>query len=278
MAVSSPVIDVAGLERALRAPDPPVLLDIRWSLAAGAEHELYRRGHLPEARFVSLDADLADPPGPGGRHPLPSAQRFTEAMRRAGVSDTGEVVCYDAGPGLSAARAWWLLRYFGHNDVRVLDGGYAAWLVAGLAVQTGDVLAAPGGFTARQTRVATLDADDVGDFVASGHLLLDARATERYLGLTEPVDPVAGHIPGAVSAPTSENVRADGMFRDPAALRTRFAQLGVSGSRPTAVYCGSGVTAAHELLALEIAGFSAALYPGSWSHWITDAERPVATS
>jgi thiosulfate/3-mercaptopyruvate sulfurtransferase len=278
MAVSSPLIDVAGLARALREPDPPVLLDIRWSLVAGAEHELYLRGHLPEARFVSLDADLADPPGPGGRHPLPSAQRFTEAMRRAGVSEVDGVVCYDAGPGMSAARAWWLIRYFGHLDVRVLDGGYAAWLAAGLAVQTGDVLPAPGGFTPRQTRVATLDADEIGDFVASGHLLLDARATERYLGLTEPVDPVAGHIPGAVSAPTSGNVRPDGTFGDPAALRTRFGQLGVSESRPTAVYCGSGVTAAHEVLALELAGFSAALYPGSWSHWITDPARPVATS
>jgi len=271
--VPSPLTDVTAV-RAAR----PVLLDVRWALATGPDRASYRAGHIPGARFCDLDAELAGPPGAGGRHPLPSAERFTAAMRGHGVGAATPVVCYDAGPGLSAARAWWLLRYFGHPDVRVLNGGYAAWTAAGLPVETGEPAAPdPGDFTAVPGGAATLDADDVPGFVASGGLLLDARDTERYLGRTEPVDPVAGHIPGAVSAPAGENVADGGRFRDAAALRARFAGLGAAPDRQVAVYCGSGVTAAHEVLALEEAGLSAALYPGSWSHWITDPARPVAT-
>lgn len=278
--MTSPLIDVAELERALSAPQPPVLLDARWSLGTGADalREEYLKGHLPAACFVDLDGDLADPPGAGGRHPLPAAGRFTAAMRRVGVSRTSAVVCYDGGAGMSAARAWWLLRYFGHEDVRVLDGGFAAWARTGRPVETGDTGSAPGDFTAREPTVPTLSAAEIPGWIAAGRLLLDARDRERYLGLTEPVDPVAGHIPGAVSGPTSENVRPDGTFRDPADLVRRFAGLGVSDGRDTAVYCGSGVTATHEILALEIAGIRALLYPGSWSHWVTDPGRPVETA
>jgi thiosulfate/3-mercaptopyruvate sulfurtransferase len=275
--MTTPLIDANTVYEALGGVRPPVLLDVRWSLATGSEPERYRAAHLPGARFADLDADLADPPGPGGRHPLPSAERFTALARRLGISADTPVVCYDAGPGLSAARAWWLLRYYGYPDVRLLNGGYAAWTAAGLPTETGTVTADHGDFTATAGHMGTVEADGVPAFVASGGLLLDARATERYLGRTEPVDPVAGHIPGAVSAPTTANTGDDGLFHAPGELRDRFAALGAGPPRPVAVYCGSGVTAAHQVLALEAAGFTAALYPGSWSHWITDPGRGVAT-
>ena len=275
--MASPLIDVTELAAALAGDRPPVLLDVRWALATGPDRARYLQGHLPGARFADLDAELAGPPGDGGRHPLPSADRFAAAMRAHGVRAATPVVCYDAGPGLSAARAWWLLRHFGHADVRVLDGGYTAWTAAGHPVETGEVTAAPGDFAASDSRTDTLDAGAVPDFVASGGLLLDARDAPRFRGETEPVDPVAGHIPGAVSAPTGENVTADGRFRTPADLRDRFTALGAAPDRRVAVYCGSGVTAAHQVLALEAAGLTAALYPGSWSHWITDPGRAVAT-
>ncbi|KWX10651.1 hypothetical protein TR74_02340, partial [Carbonactinospora thermoautotrophica] len=200
---------------------------------------------------------------------------FQAAMRRCGVRDQADVVVYDEADSTAAARAWWLLRYFGHERVRVLDGGYRAWVAAGQPVETHEPQPAPGDFTARPGHLPVLDADDVPDFTRDG-VLLDARAAERYRGEVEPVDPVAGHIPGAVSAPTLENVRPDGRFRDPAELRARFAALGVTPDTPVGAYCGSGVTAAHEVLALRLAGYEAALYPGSWSHWITDPNRPVA--
>ncbi|MFC5834813.1 sulfurtransferase [Nonomuraea insulae] len=273
----TPLIDVPTLRHALDGPRPPIPLDVRWALATGPDRAGYEKGHLPGARFVDMDADLADPPGAGGRHPLPAAERFTQAMRRAGVSNDTPVVCYDAGPALSAARAWWLLRHFGHADVRILDGGYAAWVAAALPVTTGDVTVPLGDFAVSASRAATIEAGDVLGFAGSGGLLLDARDTERYLGRTEPVDPIAGHIPGAVSAPTTENTTTSGTFHDPSALRDRFTALGASDDRRIAVYCGSGVTAAHQIAALEAAGYQAALYPGSWSHWITDPSRPVAT-
>ena len=273
--MSSPLIDAAELSRLLATDAPPAVLDARWSLGAGPGRPDYEAGHLPAARFVDMDVDLADPPGAGGRHPLPDPDRFAAAMRAAGVSNGRTVVVYDADNSTAAARAWWLLRRFGHRDVRVLDGGLAAWLRAGLPLETAAPGPADGDFTLGAPTIGALEVDDVLAFTATG-LLLDARDRERYLGLVEPVDPVAGHIPGAASAPTRENVRADGTFVDAAGLRDRFAGLGVAEGRPVAVYCGSGVTAAHEVLALEIAGFRAALYPGSWSHWITDESRPVS--
>ena len=196
-------------------------------------------------------------------------------MRRAGVTNASTVVVYDAGGGLSAARAWWLLRYFGHAGSRLLDGGLAAWTAAGLPVSTAQPSVDPGDFIARPGGMPVLDAEAASRMARAG-VLLDARAAERYRGEVEPVDPVAGHIPGARSAPTAGNLAADGRFLDPEALRGRFTAIGVNDG-PVGAYCGSGVTAAHEVLALELAGVTAALYPGSWSEWVSDPTRPVAT-
>jgi thiosulfate/3-mercaptopyruvate sulfurtransferase len=275
---AGPLTDVGALARALAGPVPPVLLDVRWRLGGPPGIDAYRAGHLPRAVFVDLDADLAAEPGPAGRHPLPSAGRFQEAMRRAGVSTGSTVVVYDETDATSAARAWWLLRYFGHRDCHVLDGGFRAWRAAGGQVSTREC-AAPGrgDFTARPGHMPVLDADAAASLARRGHLL-DARARERYRGEREPIDPVAGHIPGAVSAPTTANVGADGRFLPAAGLRARFAALGAAGrDGMVGVYCGSGVTAAHEVLALELAGYRASLYAGSWSNWVADPARPVAT-
>jgi len=288
--VSAPVLiqvpELAGL-LAVTAQDPAdrlaalrrlTLLDVRWRLGGPPGRELYAAAHIPGAAFVDLDADLAAPPGAGGRHPMPAAADFERAMRRSGVSDERPVVVYDDADSTAAARAWWLLRYFGHPSVLVLDGGFRAWTAAGYPVDPPSQAyhGAIGDFTARPGHLGLLDADGAASVARSG-LLLDARAGERYRGEAEHVDPVAGHIPGAVSAPTAENVNQDGTFRSPAALAARFAALGAGGDRPVAAYCGSGVTAAHEVLALTLAGLPAALYVGSWSNWITDPTRPVAT-
>ena len=279
----------------LASLDAVTVLDVRWQLGGPPQRSRYEEGHVPGAAFVDLDHDLAGPHGPGGaggRHPMPAASAFAAAMRRAGVRDDRPVVVYDAADSTAAARAWWLLRYFGHSSVQVLDGGYRAWTAAGHPVESGESANDPGDFTARPGSLGLLDASGAVAVARSG-VLLDARAGERYRGETEPVDPVAGHIPGAVSAPTSENVRADGTFKPPADLAARFASLGAgvgAGTGATAagevdagaraavgVYCGSGVTAAHEVLALALAGIPASLYVGSWSDWITDPSRPIAT-
>ena len=277
---ASPLIDCAELAELLASDEPPALLDVRFVLSVDAGtptgRDAYEAGHLFEAQFVDLDADLADPPGERGRHPLPSPQRFDAAMRRVGVRMDRPVIVYDQGSGTAAARAWWLLTHHGHEDVRVLDGGYDGWVAAGgnttalvQSVESGDFVAAPG-------RRSVLAAEDAAELARTG-MLLDARAPERYRGEVEPIDPVAGHIPGAVNAPTSDNVREDGTWRSREELRERFAKIGVDGAAGVGAYCGSGVTAAHEVLALEIAGYDAALYPGSWSEWTADPERPVAT-
>jgi thiosulfate/3-mercaptopyruvate sulfurtransferase len=254
----------------------PVILDVRWRLGGPPGLDSYRQGHLPGAVFVDLDRDLAGPPGVAGRHPLPRTAAFQAAMRAAGVGQDRHVVVYDDRDSTIAARAWWTLRYYGHPRVRVLDGGYRGWLSAGLPVTTAEPAPAPGDFTARPGHMPVLDADAAGAMARSG-LLLDARAGERYRGEKEPVDPVAGHIPGAVSAPTLGNLGADGTFRDAAELAARFSALGARPDREVGAYCGSGVTAAHEILALALAGVPAALYVGSWSNWVADPGRPVAT-
>ncbi len=277
------LIGARDLAAALSGPRPPVVLDVRWRLGGPPGIDGYRAGHVPGAVFADLDHDLAGAPGgPGGRHPLPAAPDFEAAMRRAGISPGTDVVVYDDADATAAARAWWTLRYFGHPAVGVLDGGYRAWTDAGLPVSIATPAPEPGTFTARPGGMPVLDAAAAAALARSG-ILLDARAGERYRGETEPVDPVAGHIPGAVSAPTAGNVGPDGRFLSPAALRERFAPLGVAfgGDGPGAgvigAYCGSGVTAAHEVLALALAGRPAALYPGSWSGWVADPARPVAT-
>jgi thiosulfate/3-mercaptopyruvate sulfurtransferase len=272
-----PLISVAELAAALRQAPGPAVLDVRWRLGGPPGAESYRAGHIPGAVFADLDRDLAGPPGgAGGRHPLPGAAAFQAAMRRAGISPDRPVVVYDDADAMAAARAWWTLRYFGHGDVRVLDGGYRAWTAAGEPVTAAAAGPAPGTFTAVPGGMPALDAAGAARLARSG-VLLDARAGERYRGEHEPVDPVAGHIPGAVSAPAAANVRADGTFRPAAELRERFAALGLPGAGEAGAYCGSGVTAAHEVLALALAGIPAALYVGSWSGWVADAARPVAS-
>jgi thiosulfate/3-mercaptopyruvate sulfurtransferase len=273
------LINVETLARALAGPDRPAVLDVRWRVGGPPGLGDYLASHLPGAAFVDLDRDLAGPPGTGGRHPLPEAGAFQAAMRRAGVGDGRAVVVYDEDDSLAAARAWWTLRYYGHEQVRVLDGGYRVWVAAGQPVVGGPGAVTAGDFTARPGHLPLLGADGAAALARAGRLL-DARAAERYRGEVEPIDPVAGHIPGAVSVPTAGNVTASGHFRSAAQLRERFAALGVvadPGSAAAGAYCGSGVTAAHEVLALDIAGIPAALYVGSWSHWVTDPAHPIAT-
>lgn len=273
-------ISASQLVTELADANPPVLLDVRWQLstakAAGAPpfdgRAEYAAGHLPGAVFVDLDRELASAPGAGGRHPLPDVAVFGAAMRRAGVSSGRPVVVYDGGQGWAAARAWWLLRWTGHPNVRVLDGGLPAWE----APLSTDVPApTEGDFTPKPGAAGLLDADGAAALARSG-VLLDARAGERYRGEVEPIDPVGGHIPGAVSAPTTDNVAPDGRFLPAEELRARFKTLGATEDDQVGVYCGSGVSGAHEVLALAVAGIPAALYVGSWSEWSSDPGRPVA--
>ena len=255
-----------------------VLLDVRWALGDDGGRERYLEAHLPGAVFVDLETDLADPPSAAeGRHPLPSLQRLQESARRWGIRRNDAVVVYDASGGLAAARAWWLLRWGGLADVCLLDGGLAAWLRAGGPVEPGDVVPAPGDVTLVGGGMPVLTIDDAAALPASGGVLLDARAGERYRGEVEPVDPRAGHVPGAISAPTTANLAADGTFLRTTELVDRFVALGVGPSKTVGVYCGSGVTAAHEVAALAAAGIEAALWPGSWSQWAADPSRPAAT-
>ncbi|MFC3574893.1 sulfurtransferase [Streptomyces yaanensis] len=274
------IISASELASDLAGPQPPTLLDVRWQLtaatAAGAApfdgRAAYAGGHIPGAVFVDLDAELAGPPGPAGRHPLPDTERFGAAMRAAGVTADRPVVVYDGGQGWAAARAWWMLRWTGHPDVRVLDGGLTAW---DGPLTSGTEESAPGDFQPVPGALPLLDADGAAALARTG-LLLDARAGERYRGEVEPIDPVGGHIPGAMSAPTAENVTENGLFLPAGELADRFKALGATEGTEVGVYCGSGVSAAHEVLALTIAGIPAALYVGSWSEWSADGSRPVA--
>jgi len=280
--MTGPLVDVTTLATELDAatePDldrRPALLDVRWRLGGPPGRDDYLAGHLPGAVFADLDRDLAGPPGPGGRHPLPDPAAAEQALRRLGVRDGRPVVAYDESDGSVAARAWWLLRWLGHQDVRVLDGGLRAWRNAGLPLETGAVEPEPGDLTARPGGMPELDAAGAARVARTGRLL-DARAVERYRGETEPVDPVAGRVPGAISAPSTGNVTDDGHFLLADVLRERYAAVGVEPGVAVGAYCGSGVTAAQTVLALELAGIGAALYAGSWSEWVTDPTRPVAT-
>ncbi|KAA1395336.1 sulfurtransferase [Aeromicrobium ginsengisoli] len=252
-----------------------VLLDVRWKLGGPPGRDDYLAGHLPGAVFVGLDTELAAHGEPqDGRHPLPSVESLQAAARRWGIGDGDAVVAYDDSGNLAAARAWWLLRWAGFDDVRLLDGGLSAWVASGGALETDDVVPEPGDVTLDGGHLPTIDIDGAASYAG---VLLDARAGERYTGETEPIDPQAGHIPGAVSAPTTDNLDDTGHFRTVTELRRRFEALGVRDGVDVAAYCGSGVTAAHEVAALAIAGFDAALYPGSWSQWSNHDDRPVAT-
>ncbi|MGB3762889.1 MAG: sulfurtransferase [Ornithinimicrobium sp.] len=287
--VGGPLVEPSELAALLAQPDAqarPVVLDVRWSLGRGVEGNRaeYEAGHVPGAAFVDLETALAGHPrdsGVGGRHPLPRLYAATEALRRAGVRMDRPVVAYDGATSLSAARAWWVLQYFGKDNVRVLNGGYAAWCSAGLPTDSGpggepkdgDVELRPGGREAPT-------ADDLTAYLdAPGGRLVDARAPERYRGDVEPMDPIAGHIPGAVNIPTLSALAADGRF-NPQALQALLSQEGIDPHAPTALYCGSGVQAAHLALALEVVDpyrRPPAVYVGSWSDWVSDEQRPVAT-
>lgn len=274
MAPVPPVVDAAWV----RGHPDVVLADVRWtpSAASGPRSDgraVHAAGHLPGAVFVDLDRDLAgEPSAAAGRHPLPSPERFAEAMSRLGIDDDDVVVAYDADVGAIAARLVWMLRATG-RAAALLDGGLAAW---DGPIETGEVARPPARFTARPwpgDRLA--DADEVARVAAAPEsLVIDARARERYLGEVEPIDARAGHVPGAVSLPFAGNVDG-GRFRPVDELRTRFAEAAAADD--VVVYCGSGVTACHDVLALERAGIQARLYPGSWSAWSSDPARPVAT-
>ena len=301
----SALIGPEQLQQELRS-GAPLLLDVRWTLA-GSDRAGYLAGHLPGAVFCDLDADLAGPPGSGGRHPLPERRELAASFARLGVRPATSVVVYDGGVAAAAARAWWCLRWIGHQDVRVLDGGLPAWQAAGGPLETGDMppqAAAPARAASTPdpsipphtgakgapaavsteppshigTRSSTMPTRTAEDIVAGhGGVLLDARAPERFRGEAEPIDPVAGHIPGARSLPTARLLDSEGRYLPGTALRELFAEAGAVGEQPVAAYCGSGITAAQLVLAAHEAGIEAALYPGSWSHWITDPDRPVAT-
>jgi thiosulfate/3-mercaptopyruvate sulfurtransferase len=268
------LISADELRKALSDTDSRVhLLDVRWALGDPDGPQHYLAGHIPGAVFVDLETELAAPPAPArGRHPLPELAHLQKCARSWGLRSGEPVVVYDATGGLAAARAWWLLRWVGVADVRILDGGLPAWVRSGGELATGgEPDPVPGDVELTSGNLPTTDADGAASWDG---LLLDARAGERYRGEVEPVDPRAGHIPGAVNAPTAENLTADGTFKTATELRARFAALGPG---PVAVYCGSGVTAAHQIAALAVAGIDATLYPGSWSQWCNDPKRPVAT-
>lgn len=276
--MSGPVIDVPGLQELLASGTSVVLLDVRWELGSTDGRKQYQRGHIPGAVYVDLEKELAAPAGKGagGRHPLPDPEDFDRTARGWGISRGDTVVAYDAVGGTSAARAWWLLRHAGLESVFLLDGGVVAWHRAGLALEGGSVEPVPGDAALSWGKMPVLEMWDVPTVLAGGRLL-DARARERYRGTREPVDPKAGHIPGAVSAPAADTLTAEGTFRAPEELHASFEALGVRADKPLAVYCGSGVTAAHQVAALELAGYRAALYPGSWSQWSATKGSPVAT-
>jgi thiosulfate/3-mercaptopyruvate sulfurtransferase len=251
------------------------VLDVRYRLGGPPGAAEFAAGHVPGAAYVDLETELSDPPADPvddrGRHPLPSSERFIDAMQRAGVGLEDRVVVYDDWQGRAACRAWWLLRHHGHHDVRVLDGGWAAWVAAGGEVETGTREPARGDFHGSPGSMPVVVDHDLLDVA----VLVDARAPERYRGETEPVDPVAGRVPGAVNVDTVRNLDNHGHFRAERELRRLYADVGATPGADVAVYCGSGVTATHDVLALEIAGVHAALYAPGWSGWSADPDRPV---
>lgn len=252
------------------------VLDVRYRLDRPDGRPEYLEAHIPGAVYVDLETELSRHGRPDeGRHPLPSAPQLQEAARRWGVNDGDTVVVYDDARSLGASRAWWLLKRSGLDDVRVLDGGLSAWRSAGLPLADGDVTVPAGAVTLREIEEPVLTIDEAAALPASG-VLLDVRARERYRGDVEPIDPHAGHIPGAVNLPTTEYMDGE-RFRDAAALRALFAAAGVQPGTPAAAYCGSGVTAAQAAFAAERAGLRLRLFPGSWSQWSNTPGRPIAT-
>jgi thiosulfate/3-mercaptopyruvate sulfurtransferase len=265
-----------------RLGDPSVRpIDVRWYLTERARGRAeYDAAHIPGAIFMDVDDDLAAPRGQGpGRHPLPPADAFARAAGRAGIGPDTHVIAYDSSGGAHAARLWWLLRYFGHQRVSLLDGGWPAWHAAGYPTDADLPVIAPATFVAAPNTAMVVDAAAVDALRRDPRaLILDARLTERFEGQVEPVDPQPGHIPGARSAPYPGNLRDDGRMKRADDLRERYLALGADSAEPIVCYCGSGVTAAHTIFALHLAGRTdALLYEGSWSDWSSDPTRPVAT-
>jgi thiosulfate/3-mercaptopyruvate sulfurtransferase len=258
-----------------------VLLDCRFDLAnPGWGEQVFLEGHLPGAQYAHLDRDLSGPVGPTtGRHPLPGPERLASRARSWGIGRDTQVVAYDQGNGMFAARAWWLLRWLGHERVAVLDGGLLAWSAAGGELTREIVTRAPGDLVARPDDARVVDADFVLGALAAGVIRLsDARAADRFAGHNETIDPVAGHVPGALNHPFARNLDERGRFLPAAELRRRWLEtLGGRAAHEHVAMCGSGVSACHNLLALEHAGLHGSrLYAGSWSEWIRDSSRPVA--
>lgn len=271
-----PLISARELAALLNRGATVRLLDVRWRLDRPDGRAEYLEGHLPGAVYVDLDHELASHGRPeDGRHPLPTRDALERAARRWGLRDGDTVVAYDDAGGLAAARAWWLLSHAGVADVRVLDGGLSAWTREGLPLEAGDVEPEPGDVVLHDVTEGVAGIDDAAAWPGRG-VLLDVRAAERYRGEVEPLDPIAGHIPGAVNLPIS-TLLADGLLRSPDELRAAFEAAGATPGTPVAAYCGSGITAAHAALAGVVAGIDVTVYPGSWSQWSNTPGRPVAT-
>ncbi|MFJ4176177.1 sulfurtransferase [Microbacterium sp. NPDC089696] len=271
----SDLLTATELHDLLNGATPVRLIDVRWRLDRPDGRAEYLSGHLPGAVYVSLDTELASHGAPSdGRHPLPTTAALEAAARRWGVNAGDVVVAYDDAKGTAAARAWWLLRQ-GGVDVRVLEGGVRSWTAAGYTLDTDDVAAESGDVTLGEIGGDALTIDEAAVFPESG-VLLDVRAGERYRGETEPLDPVAGHIPGARNVPTMLHLEQNGSLKDPDVIRATFADAGVTSTTSVAAYCGSGVTAAHTALILHEIGIDAKVFPGSWSQWSNTPGRPVA--
>ena len=256
-----------------------IVFDCRSSLMdEAAGKRAYDDAHIPGAHFAHLSEDLSGPiePGVTGRHPLPAKDAFVATLEKRGVNNRASVVAYDDANGAFAARLWWMLRWVGHEDVRVLDGGFTAWQAASLPTETSTPALIPAKFTPANPISKTIAADNI---INCGHFIIDARDQERFDGKVEPIDPIAGHIPGAHCLPFVQNLTDTLCFKSSSELQARFIDAGIDSGTQTACYCGSGVTAAHNILALVHAGYpEPILYPGSWSEWITNTDRPIATN
>ncbi len=271
----NPLISANELTTLLQGEASPVLLDVRWVLGKNDGAQQYAAGHIPGAIFVDLETQLSGTVGEHtGRHPLPLPADFEAAARSWGINPDSRVVAYDDSGALAAARAWWLLRHAGFENVQVLDGGLEAWKQADGPMSDGIEEAAPGTVMLSWGRMPVVE---FGELESLTGVLIDSRATARYLGIEEPIDPVAGHIPGALNRPTTDNLDAQARFHTPEHLQASFTKFGAQ-QPGSAAYCGSGITAAHQVLAAASAGIELGLYPGSWSEYCSYPQAPVATS
>ena len=275
---------ISAHELALHTADPDwIVVDCRHDLATpAAGRQAYDAGHIPDAQFAHLDHDLSDQAaGPSGqfrgRHPLPDPEKFIGFLRRLGANSDSQIIAYDAQGSIFAARLWWMLRWVGHEKIAVLDGGLPAWIAHGMPLSSETSIKPPGTITLRPPLTSTVSADEIlADLAQASHTIIDARSADRFRGENETLDPVGGHIPTAKNRFFKENLQEDGRFKPADELRREWQNL-VAAPAAAIMQCGSGVTACHNLLAMEIAGLpGAALYPGSWSEWCADPNRPVA--